>query len=135
MGVGSRIDLSRQIYRDKKLLTGGSGLAPATLELDSTMEVGSRIDLPREGSVEVAYRQLREVIDEPSSSDNKKEKSKPDFKSVSRGMRAGAKKIAKTRIRDSRVYSYDELIEYRPRMEESDDDSFQFSIDDVEKEF
>ena len=50
-------------------------------------------------------------------------------------MRAGAKKIAKTWICDSRVYSYDELIEYRPRMEESDDDSFQFSIDDVEKEF
>ena len=100
------------------------------------MGVGSRIDLPREGSVEVAYRKLKEVLDEPSSSDNKKDKSKPYFKSVSRGMRAGAKKIAKTRIRDTKVYSYDEIIEYRPRMEEdSDDDSFRFSIDDVEKEF
>ena len=141
MGVGSSIDLSKEIYRDKdksnqvlvaskseqsKLLTEGSGSAPATLELDSTMGVGSRIDLPREGSVETAYRRLKEVIDEPSSPVNKKGSSKPDFKAVSRGMRAGAKKIAKTRIRDWRVYSYDELIEYRPSMEELDDDSFTF---------
>ena len=49
-------------------------------------------------------------------------------------MRSGAKKIAKTRIHDSRVYSYDELIEYRHRMQD-DDDSFQFNIDDVEKVF
>ena len=150
MGVGSRIDLSEEIYRDKdksrqvliaskseqsKLLTEGSGLAPATLELDSTMGVGSWIDLPREGSDEVAYRQLKELVDEPSSSDIKKNKSKPDFKLVSRGMRAGAKKISKTQIRNTRVYSYDELIEYRPRLEDSDDDSFQFSIDDTEKEY
>ena len=64
----------------------------------------------------------------------KKGSSKPDFKAVSCGMRSGAKKIAKTRIRDTRVYSYDELIEHRHKMED-DDDSFQFSIDDVEKEF
>ena len=91
MGVGSRIDLSKEIYRDKNkssqvliasrseqsnLLTRGSGSAPATLELDSTMGVGSQIDLPREGSVEVAYRQLKEVLDEPSSSNNKKDKLK-----------------------------------------------------------
>ena len=85
MGVGRRIDLSKEINRDKdksslgliaskseqsKLLTEGSGSAPATLELDSTMGVGSRIDLPREGSVEIAYRKLKEVIDELSSSGN-----------------------------------------------------------------
>ena len=76
---------------------------PWRLELDSTMGVRSRIDLPREGSVETAYRRLKKVIDEPSSPDNKKGSSKPDFKAVSRGMRSGAKKIAKTRIHDSRV--------------------------------
>ena len=147
MGVGRRIDLSNKVNRDRdkfsqeeiysssKWTTEGSGSTPATLELDSTSGVGSRIDLPREGSVKIAYRKLKEVIDEPSSPGNKKGSPKPDFKAVSRGMRAGAKKIAKTRIRDTRKYSYDELIEYRPRMEESDDDSFQFSIDDVEKEF
>ena len=117
-----------------KISAEGSGPSPATLELDSTMGVGSRIDLPREGSVETAYRRLKEVIDEPSSPVNKKGSSKPDLKAVSRGMRSGAKKIAKTRIRNTRVYSYDELIEHRHRMED-DDDSFQFSIDDVEKDF
>ena len=50
-------------------------------------------------------------------------------------MRAGAKKISKARIRDTRVYSYDELIEYRPRLEDSDDDSFRFNIADAEKQF
>ena len=78
-----------------QLLTEGSGSAPATLELDSTLGVGSWIDLSREGSDEVACRQLKELLDEPSSSDSKKDKSKPNFKLVSRGMRAAGKKISK----------------------------------------
>ena len=146
MGVGRRIVLSIGDNRDKdesdqekiasysKRTTEGSSSSQATLEQDSTMGVRSRIDLPREGSVETAYRRLKEVIDEPSSPVNKKGSSKPDFKAVSRGMRSSAKKIAKTRICDTRVYLYDELIEHRQRMED-DDDSFQFSIDDVEKDF
>ena len=146
MGVGRRIVLSIGDNRDKdesdqekiasysKRTTEGSGSSSATLEQDSTMGVRSRIDLPREGSVETAYRRLKEVIDEPSSPVNKKGSSKPDFKAVSRGMRSGSKKIARTQIRDTRVYSYDELMEHRHRMED-DDDSFQFNIDDVEKNF
>ena len=118
-----------------KISAEGSGPSPATLELDSTMGVGSRIDLPREGSVETAYRRLKEVIDEPSSPVNKKGSFTPDFKAVSCGMRSGSKKIARTQIRDTRVYSYVELIEYRPMLEDSDDDSFWFSIDDTKKEF
>ena len=124
---------SKSEYRN--LLSEGSGSAPATLELDSTVGVGSRIDLTGEGSDEVAYRQLKELVDEPSSSDTRKDKSKLDFKQISRGMRAGAKKISKTRICNTRVNSYDELIEYRPRLEDSDDDSFRFNLDDAEKEF
>ena len=111
MRVGSRIDLSKEDYNDEdksrrvllsskgewsKLLTEGSGSAPATLELDSTMGVGSRIDLSKEDSDETAYRQLKELLDEPSSSGSKKNKSKPDFKLVSLGMRAGAKRISKS---------------------------------------
>ena len=146
MGARRRIVPSSEDNRDtevfnqgrfassSKRATEGSGSCPATLELDSTMGVRSRIDLPQEGSVEAAYRRLKKVIDEPSSPDNKKGSSKPDFKAVSRGMRSGAKKIAKTRIHDSKVYAYDELMEYRPRMQD-DDDSFQFNIDDVEKIF
>ena len=125
MGARRRIVPSTEDNRDtdvfnqgrfassSKRATEGSGSSPAILELDSTVGVRSRIDLPREGSVETANRRLKEVIDEHSSPDNKKGSSKPDFKAVSRGMRSGAKKIAKTRIHDLRVYSYDELIEYR----------------------
>ena len=48
-----------------------------------------------------------------------------------------AKKVKKTRsgskVTDSRVYLYDEIIECQEKLYSSDD--FQFSIDDVEKEF
>ena len=50
-------------------------------------------------------------------------------------MRLGMKKGSKSRIRDSRVYSYDELIEYRPKRDDSDDDSFQLDLVDKEMEF
>ena len=46
----------------------------------------------------------------------------------------GAKKSGSgSRIRDQRMYSYDEIIECQEKLNDSDD--FQFSIDDVEKEF
>ena len=70
MGVGSQIDLSREVSdveeessrvvrftnKDRsKLPSDGSGSNPASLELDSTTGVGSRIDLSREDSDEKAY--------------------------------------------------------------------------------
>ena len=45
------------------------------------------------------------------------------------------KKGSKSRTRDSRVYSYDELIEYRPKRDDLDDDNFGFSLDDKKMEF
>ena len=45
------------------------------------------------------------------------------------------KKGSKSWIRDSRVYSYDELIEYPPKWYDSEEDNFRFSLDDKEKEF
>ena len=50
-------------------------------------------------------------------------------------MGSGAKKISKSRVHDSRVYSYNELIEYRIRREDSDEDNFRFNLDDTEMEF
>ena len=140
MGVGSQIDLSREVSdveeessrvvrftnKDRsKLPSDGSGSTPASLELDSTTGVGSRLDLSREDSDEKAYRLLKELVDEPEPSGSRMEPKK--------GVSSGTKK--KSRIRDSRVYSYDELIEYRPRMEDSDDDSFRFNVNDTDMEF
>ena len=71
-------------------------------------------------------------MDEPVDSGSKGEPSKPKSKI---GMRTGMKKSSKSWVRDSRVYSYDELIEYRPKMDDSDDDSFRFNLDDKEMEF
>ena len=45
------------------------------------------------------------------------------------------KKGSKSRTCDSRVYSYDELVEYRPKRDDSDDDSFRFDPEDKEMEF
>ena len=50
-------------------------------------------------------------------------------------MRSGGKKGSKSQIIDSRVYSSDELIKYRPRREDSDDDNFRFNVEDAEREF
>ena len=142
MGVGSQIDLSREVSdveeessrvvrftnKDRsKLPSDGSGSTPASLELDSTTGVGSRIDLSRKDSDEKAYRLLKELVDEPEPSGSRMEPKK--------GLSSGAKKKSRSRIRDSRVYSYDERIEYRPRMEDSDDDSFRFNVNDTDMEF
>ena len=98
------------------------------------MVVGSRIILSKEtkDESEDVYRQLKELVDEPVASGSKGESSKPKPKI---GMRPGMKKGSKSRIRDSRVYSYDELIEYRPKRDDSDDVSFRFDLEDKEMEF
>ena len=57
------------------------------------MGVGSRIDPSTEESGEVAYRQLKELVDEPVPSGSKEESSKPKLKL---GMRFGAKKGSKS---------------------------------------
>ena len=77
----------------RELLTEGSGWTPATPELDSAMGVGSQIDPSTEDSSEVAYRQLKELVDEPVPSGSKEESSKPKLKL---GMRFGAKKGSKS---------------------------------------
>ena len=147
MGVGSRIIPSNetkdeserrvvcvsdneQVETDRE----GFGLTPATPELDSAMGVGSRIILSKEteDESEDVYRQLKELVNEPVAFGSKGEPSKPKPKI---GMRIGMKKGSKSWIRDSRVCSYDELIEYRPKRDDADDDSFRFDLEDQEMEF
>ena len=77
----------------RELLTEGSGSTLATPELDSAMGIGSWIDPSTEDSGEVAYRQLKELVDEPVPSGSKEDSSKPKLKL---GMRSGAKKGSKS---------------------------------------
>ena len=72
------------------------------------------------------------MLDEPVASGSKGECNKPKPKV---GMRTGVMRGSNSRIGNSRVYSYDELIEYQPRRDDSDDDSFRFNIEDTEMEF
>ena len=50
-------------------------MTPATVELDSTMGVGSQIILSKEpeDESEDVYRQVKELVDEPVASGSKKE--------------------------------------------------------------
>ena len=89
-------DVSRRVVflaqsEQRDLLAEGSGLTPATLELDSAMGVGSQIDPSTEDSAEVAYRQLKELVDEPSPSGSRETNCKPSFK-FKVGMRSVGKK-------------------------------------------
>ena len=116
-----------------KLLAEVSGSTPATPEPDSAMGVGRPTILSKEieDESEKVYKQLKELVDEPVAVEDKGERSKPKPKV---GMRSGMKKGSKSRTRDSRVYSYDELIEYRPKRTDSNDDNFWFRLDDKEME-
>ena len=84
------------------------------------------------GEDDVALRELQELLDDPVPSGIKggPAKSQPKV-----GMSAkGAKKTGlRSRIRDQRVYSCDEIIESREKL--NDSNKFHFSIDNVEKEF
>ena len=135
MGVGSRIIPSieshdeserRVMYRPDRELVNTSreefGSAPAAPESDSAIGVWSRTILSKEteDESEKVYRQLKELVDEPVAAEDKGERSKPKPKV---GMRSGMKKGSKSWKRDSRVYSYDELIEYRPKRYDSDEDN------------
>ena len=98
------------------------------------MGVGSRI-VPSKGTEDESKdvsRQLKKLVDEPVASENKGEPGKPKPQV---GMRSGMKKGSKSRIRDSRVYSNDELIEYCPKRDDSDDESFRIRLEDKEMEF
>ena len=136
MGVGSRMIPSNEtkdgsdrsvVYRsDSEQVEPdreGFGSTLATPELDSAMGVGSQIILSKEpeDESEDVYRQVKELVDEPVASGSTGEplKSNPKI-----GMRLGMKKGSKSRIHDSRVYSYDKLIEYCPKRDDSDDDIF-----------
>ena len=60
------------------------------------MGVGSRKDPSKEDSDKIAYRRLKELVDEPLPFGSKEDRCKPNFKLVSLGMRSGAKKISKS---------------------------------------
>ena len=81
------------------------------------------------------YWELQELLDKPVPSGSKENIKNPSGSSSK--VRMNTKKVKKTgsgsKVADSRVYSYDEIIECQEKLKHSDD--FQFSIEDVEKEF
>ena len=118
------------------MLVRGSGQTLAEPEFNSNMAVESLINpIDRaESSDDAVVRQIQELLDEPVASGSGG--SVPKQKSRT-GMRAGVAKSSRSssRIGDSSVYTYDELIEHRPKRYDSDNDEFRFNIEDVERKF
>ena len=88
-----------------------------------------------EGEDTAVYKELQELLDEPTPSGSKESlkvssKSYPKLGMSSKGVRKAG---SGSRIRDERIYSYDEIINCQEKLNDSHE--FQFNIDDVEKEF
>ena len=123
------------ISGDEDAKKPGSGQTPSVLELDSIVLIWSSAKPCGDESTDSVYREIQDLLDKPVPSGSK-EIPKTSNGSVSKvGM--SAKKVKKTRsgskVTDSRVYSYYEIIECQAKLYDSND--FQFSINDVEKEF
>ena len=86
-------------------------------------------------STDLVCLEIQEILDEPIASGSNENPEKPSGSVSKVGMsaRKGNKYRSGSKFTDSRVYSYDQIIECRVKLYDSDD--FQFSIDAVEKEF
>ena len=124
------------ISADEERDDSGSGPTLSVPELVSIVATRSPAKPREEEGVDSdVYRELQELLDKPAPSGSKESLKTLSKSNPKVGM--NAKKVKKTgsrsRIGDSRSYTYDEVIECQEKLYDSDD--FQFSIDDVEKEF
>ena len=114
----------------------GSGLSPSVLELDSIVTVWSQINLGEVQETESCDSVMKDILDLVFKPSGSKELKRDLNSSKSRvGMSSRTMKSSRStpEIADPRVYTYDEMIEYQEKLNDSDD--FQFDIDNVEKEF
>ena len=86
-----------------------------------------------EGVDSGAFRDLQELLDEPTPSGSKESLNISSSSKPTLSVSSGKRTRRESRIGDRRVYSYDEIIESQEKLNDSDD--FQFCLDDVEKEF
>ena len=115
-------------------LEPGLGLTPTALELDSIETVWSHIflrELKEPENSETVMKNIMELISEPYGSEELNGKASVPNPRV--GMSSGTVKSfhPKPKIADSRVYSYDEMIEHQEKLNDSDE--FEFDISPVEK--
>ena len=119
---------------EEDMSTVGSGPTPSVRELVPIAKAWSPAKLREEEGVNsAAFKDLQELLDEPTPSGIKESKKISIKSNPTVGMSANKKKKVGSRIGDKRIYSYDEIIEHQRKLYDSDD--FQFNIEDVEKEF
>ena len=114
----------------------GTGLSLSVTALDSILTVWSQVnsqEVPEPRTSESVMEAILDLVSEPTGSKElggDRSKSKPRV-----GMRSRMEKrsCSYPKIADSRNFTYDEMIEYQEKLNNSDD--FQFDIDDVEKKF
>ena len=111
----------------------GSGQTPSVPELVSIVSVWSPAKPCKDkGGDAAVFKELQDLLDDPTPSGSKdilKESCRSHPKVGMSGKKAGSR----SRIRDERIYSYDEIIECQEMLNDSFE--FQLNIDDVEKEF
>ena len=86
-----------------------------------------------EGVDSGSFRDLQELLDEPTPSGSKESMNTSSSSKPTLSMSSGKRTKRESWIGDWRVYSYDEIIESQEKLNDSDE--FQFYLDDVEKEF
>ena len=112
----------------------GLSLTLSAWELDSIETVCSQIvlrELKGPESTETVMKDILELISEPSGSEELNGKSSVPNAKVR--MTSGTVKSScpKPKIDDSRVYLYDQMIDHREKLNDSDE--FEFDISPVEK--
>ena len=111
----------------------GFGLTLSVPKLDSIVTVWSSAKPREEDGVDSrAFRDLQELLDEPTPSGSKESL---DISSSSKStLRLSSVKRSRKESRsgDSRMYSYDEIIECQEKLNDSAE--FQFCLDDADRE-
>ena len=128
------VNISEDSIHDEEEKTVGSGQVPSAPELVSIVMVRSPAK-PREEEVvdSGAFRDLQELLDEPTPSGGKESEDISSSSKPALRMSSVKRSRKESRIGDSRMYSYDEIIECQEKLNDSAE--FQFCLDDVEKEF
>ena len=128
------VSISEDNDPDEEEKVAGSGQTLSTLELVSIVMVRSPTKSREEEGVDLgAFRDLQELLDEPTPSWSKVSVNISSSSKPALSMSSGKRTKRESRIGDLRVYFYDEITESQEKLNDSDE--FHFYLDDVEKEF
>ena len=106
---------------DEEESVAGSGPTPSAQELVSIVTVRNLAKPREEEGVDLAaFKDLQELLDEPTPSGCKESTNISSNSKSTMSMSFGRGTKRESRIRDPRVYSYDEITECQEKLDDSD---------------